>query len=73
VTADWYMVPSRLERVNLTTGTRTLVKELAPADRTGVAACIARRVGDDGRQYTYGYDRRLSTLYQIDGVSLSGR
>jgi eukaryotic-like serine/threonine-protein kinase len=73
VTAAVWNVPSRLERVNLTTGARTLIKELAPADHAGLTYALANMVRNDGREYAYGYGRVLSTLYQIDGLNLSAR
>jgi len=73
VTAAWWNLPARLERVDLTTGARTLIRELAPVDRAGVLNAIASGVRNDGREYTYTYQRVLSTLYVIDGVDLSDR
>jgi hypothetical protein len=64
-------VPQRLERVDLLTGARSLIKQLAPVDRVGVTYIAVSSVRDDGREYAYSYYRSLSTLYQIDGLNLS--
>ena len=66
-------VPGRLERVDLLTGARSLIKEVAPPDRAGVTMIYIGSVMADGREYAYGYVRALSTIYQIDGVNLSSR
>ena len=73
VTTEWWKVPSRLERVNLTSGTRTLDPEWRAVDHAGLTTAIAVVVRNDGRRYSYSYQRLLSTLYQIDGLNLSVR
>jgi len=58
-------VPSRLERVDVITGRRTLLKEIGPADRTGLFMLDPVTVSRDGAQYAYRYWRRLSTLFVV--------
>ena len=58
-------VPSRLDRIDLSTGTRTLFREFAPADPTGLVriAFSDTAMKADASQYAYGYVKRLSTLF----------
>ena len=61
-------VPARLERVDVTTGVRTLVKELAPPDRAGVTSIAVTQWIDGGRGYVYGYTRNMSKLFVVRGA-----
>jgi hypothetical protein len=56
-------IPSRLERVDVVSGRRTLVRELSPADRAGVLRLVGVTVTPDARAYAYGYWRRSSRLF----------
>jgi hypothetical protein len=58
----------RFDRLDLATGKRTLVREIAPADPTGVAALSDVRLTPDGKGYCYSFMRALSRLYVIDGL-----
>jgi len=60
--------PARVERVDLTTGTRTLLKELRPADPLGVDDVSLFTWLDDGRVYVYSYARMLCQLFSVSGV-----
>jgi hypothetical protein len=62
-------VPARLERVDLQTGVRTLVRELAPPAR--VSVIVPTSVIDDARGYAYFYMRDVATWYVVHGTSLS--
>lgn len=59
----------RIYRVQLSTGTRELWKDLAPADRAGVIAIQAGRTGvrltPDGKTYVYTYWTAFSELYLV--------
>ena len=46
-------VPFRLERLDLASGRRELVREVAPADRTGVLYSIGAALTDDTKSYAY--------------------
>ncbi len=63
-----FEVPGRVEKVDFATGRRTLVREIAPADRTGVLRILGVAVADDEKSYAYAYDRDLSRLGVIEGV-----
>jgi Tol biopolymer transport system component len=56
-------LPGRIERVDVATGKRTLVKELLPADRAGLVDVGYVLVSADGGSYVYSYRRNLAALY----------
>ena len=56
-------IPSRVERVDLETGRRTLFKEIAPPDRVGLMSVGLSFITQDERSYAYGFYRRVSTLF----------
>jgi hypothetical protein len=58
-------VPSRIDRVEIATGRRTLLTEVGPADRTGLFVFSPVSVSKDGAQYAYSYSKRLSTLFVV--------
>ena len=55
-------------RVDLTSGARTLWKELGPQDPTGTPTVTALTVAADGRSYAYTYARVDSDLFLVSGV-----
>lgn len=60
--------PARVERVDIDTGARTLLKELSPADGFGVDSVSPYTWRDDGRVYVYSYVRELCQLFSVSGV-----
>jgi hypothetical protein len=60
--------PTRLYRIDLDTGRRTLLHELAPEDRAGVTTYPAAAVTPDGRGYAYEYRRIFHKLFLIEGL-----
>ena len=58
-------VPSRIDRVEIATGRRTLLAEVGPVDRTGLFNFAPSSVSKDGTQYAYSYAKRLSTLFVV--------
>lgn len=60
--------PVRLYGIELATGKRTLLHELAPRDPVGVSGLTDIRLTPDGRTYAFGYLRTLQNLYQITGL-----
>ena len=59
-------IPCRLERVDLVTGRRTLFKEFAPADRTGLLSMREVFVTDDLRSYAYTAYYQVSSLFESE-------
>jgi eukaryotic-like serine/threonine-protein kinase len=58
----------RIDRVDLATGKRTFVREVTPADPTGVTRISTLQLTPDGRAYCYSFMRSLSRLYMVDGL-----
>jgi eukaryotic-like serine/threonine-protein kinase len=61
-------VPARIERLDLSTGKRTLVREIAPPSRAGVVNVRYIAIADDERSYAYTFDRVLCRLASVSGV-----
>ena len=58
-------VPARIDRIDVKTGQRTLLKELGPSDLTGLVTFDPLTVTRDGNQYAYRYRKILSTLFVV--------
>ena len=61
-------IPALIQNVNVTTGTRTTLRELGPADHVGLTQIELNDWMDGGRGYVYQYQRTLSTLFIASGV-----
>jgi len=61
-------IPALVERVNVTTGVRTPLREIGPPDRGGLTQVLLNDWIYDGRGYVYQYQRSLSTLFVATGV-----
>ncbi len=59
-------IPCRLERVELLSGRRTLFKEFAPADRTGLLSMREVFVTDDLQSYAYTAYYQAASLFIAD-------
>jgi Tol biopolymer transport system component len=62
-------IPAKVQRFNLKTGKRELMREIAPADRAG----LEDRLGSveftpDGKTYVYSFTQNLSELHLVDGL-----
>ena len=60
--------PSSLRRVEVATGDSEVVAELWPRDPAGVVQVSPVSVTPDGEAWVYGYYRRLSVLWVVDGM-----
>jgi Tol biopolymer transport system component len=60
--------PLRIERVDVATGARTLFKEIALDDPTGVERVLSAQITPDGSCYCYSFMRSLSRLYAVEGL-----
>jgi Tol biopolymer transport system component len=58
-------VPARIDRIDVATGKRTLLKQVGPTDLTGLATFDPLTVSRDGNQYAYRYRKVLSTLFVV--------
>jgi hypothetical protein len=63
----YFCRPAAFERVDVTTGHRTLFKEFAPADRTGLLSLREIFVTGDLRSYAYTAYYQVSSLFVSDG------
>jgi len=61
-------VPFRLERLDLASGRRVLMRAVAPADRTGVLWIVWAALTDDTKSYAYSYLRMTSQLFIVEGA-----
>ena len=57
--------PCRVDLIDIGSGLRKHVRELAGPDSAGVTAFGPARVTPDGRIMTAGFNRILSTLYRV--------
>jgi len=62
-------VPARVERLDLATGKRTLVREIAPPSRAGVINVRNIALADGEHSYAYTFDRVLCRLASVSGVN----
>jgi Tol biopolymer transport system component len=62
------ILPFRLERLDLASGRRELIREVAPADRTGILYGSGADLTDDTRSYAYDYARMTSQLFVVEGA-----
>jgi hypothetical protein len=57
-----------LRRVQIATGETEVVASLMPPDPAGIVQVSPVAVTPDGEAYVYGFIRRLSTLFIVDGM-----
>ena len=64
-------IPTKVERVDLATGARTLFKAFGPQDTAGLirAYLSTPYMKPDGSEYVYGYLKKISTLFSVTPVS----
>ena len=67
--ATWTGSRARIEAVDISSGRRTSVREIAVADSVGMLATPELFLSNDARTYMYGTARMLSTLYLVSGLS----
>jgi Tol biopolymer transport system component len=61
-------LPAKVYRCDLTTGEKTLWKQLKPADAAGVEYIGPILLSPDAKTYVYGYRRLLTDLYLVGGL-----
>jgi serine/threonine protein kinase len=61
-------VPARVFRLDLSTGKRTLWRQLVPSDPAGVETIGPILLSPDAKTCVYGYHRTLSDLYLVEGL-----
>ena len=68
IAAKLDQIPAPIDRVDPLTGKRTRLKELAPADPTGVLQMGSVQWLPDGRGYAYSFKRDLSQIFVVRGA-----
>jgi eukaryotic-like serine/threonine-protein kinase len=61
-------LPAKVYRLDLSTGRKTLWKELMPSDSAGVSRIGPILITPDAKSCLYGYHRILSDLYLVEGL-----
>jgi eukaryotic-like serine/threonine-protein kinase len=61
-------IPARIERIDLATGRRSLLVEIAPVDRTGVLGISRLSLGRDPGVYAYQTRLYVSQLFVVEGM-----
>ena len=61
-------IPAKVYKVELTTGKKSVWKELAPLDPTGISTIAPVLMTPDGKSYVYGFHRTVGDLYLVDGL-----
>jgi eukaryotic-like serine/threonine-protein kinase len=61
-------VPAKVDRLETETGKKTIWKQIAPLDPTGVSTIGPILMTPDGKSYVYGFHRTLGDLYLVEGL-----
>ena len=61
-------VPAKVYRLDLASGKKTVWKQIAPLDPTGVSTIGPILMTPDGTTYVYGFHRTLGDLYLVEGL-----
>jgi serine/threonine protein kinase len=61
-------LPTRIHRIELATGKRTLVREIMPTNPGGMSGIRSFAMTPDAQHLAYNYVRKLSDLYLIEGL-----
>jgi Tol biopolymer transport system component len=61
-------VPTKIYRLDVTTGQRALWKDLTPPDPAGVLQMGPIMMTPDGKSYVYSYRRTLDELFLVEGL-----
>ena len=60
--------PFRIEGLDLASGRRVLVRDVAPVDRAGALQCDGAALTDDLKSYAYSYSRLMSQMFVVKGA-----
>jgi len=58
-------VPVVIEIVDFATGRKSPFKTITPADATGLLSLGPSTMSPDGRQYAFGFSKRISALFVV--------
>ena len=59
------LVPARIERIDVTAGSRTFLREVAPPDRGGVIGVSVSHWLDGEPGYVYDYARQFDGIFIV--------
>ena len=62
------VIPARIEGVDIVTGARTLLREIAPPDTAGVYELMVSQWTDGGRTYVYHFGRTLDAIFVVKEI-----
>ena len=61
-------IPAELDRIDVSSGTRTRLREVMPPDRLGIMQLRVSTVSHDGQAYAYFYWRQASRAIVVSGI-----
>jgi Tol biopolymer transport system component/predicted Ser/Thr protein kinase len=61
-------IPAKVYKVELGTGKKSVWKEIAPLDPTGISTIAPVLMTPDGTSYVYGFHRTVGDLYLVEGL-----
>jgi eukaryotic-like serine/threonine-protein kinase len=61
-------IPAKVYQVDLISGKKSVWKEIAPLDPTGVSTIGPVLMTPDGKTYVYGFHRTVGDLYLVEGL-----
>ena len=61
-------IPAKVYRLELASGKKSVWKQIAPLDPTGVSTIGPILMTPDGKTYVYGFQRTLGDLYSVEGL-----
>jgi len=61
-------IPLRIETLDISSGHRLLVREVAPTNRVGILHISGVALGDDAKSHAYGYLKMTSKIFMVEGA-----
>ncbi|TAK13580.1 MAG: hypothetical protein EPO35_10200, partial [Acidobacteria bacterium] len=61
-------IPAPVERIDLATGARTLIRTVVPPDAAGINRITVTHWDERARAYAYAYTKELTQLFTVTGV-----
>jgi serine/threonine protein kinase/Tol biopolymer transport system component len=61
-------IPAKVYKVELASGKKSVWKEIAPLDPTGISTIAPVLMTPDGKSYVYGFHRTVGDLYLVEGL-----
>jgi serine/threonine protein kinase len=65
---NYRQLPAEIDRLDLSSGKRTVHKQLLPSDPAGIDHLAPILMSRDGKKFVYGYGRFLSDIYLVEGL-----